>query len=257
MNDNVNASTVEQQMEQDFVINDVTPENVVNNIVNDDVVSSSFETSQTTENSPKNDVSICDNNSEEDKTPSESAVLMSFIKENFSRLENKFDNKIAEDVHKNALFDKMYDELASYKKDLYAKLVGPFVNETISLLDDYERLVERIDSIDYEKLKKYILGVPEDLESILDNNGVERYSDDVEKFNPKTQRVIKTIPVGNMELDNVIVERTRKGYRWNGVMLKPEMVKIYKYKEGLIEPTPEIRQNEQNQSTALETKSAQ
>jgi len=151
-------------------------------------------------------------------------------------LHNKFDAKIAEDKHKAQLFDKMYDELSSYKKDLYAKIVGPFINETISLLDDYERLVDKIDSIDKEKLVKYVKGIPDDLENLLDNNGVERYSDDTEKFNPKTQRVIKTILTGDIGLDNIIAERIRKGYRWNGVMLKPEMVKIFKFKEGYVEP---------------------
>ena len=89
------------------------------------------------------------------------------------------------------------------------------------------------------------MGIPDDLESILDNNGVERYTDDTEKFNPKTQRVVKTIPTGNLELENVIAERTRKGYRWNGVMLKPEMVKIYKYKEGYVDSVTNVKQEEQ------------
>ena len=151
-------------------------------------------------------------------------------------LHDKFDAKISEDKHKAQLFDKMYDELASYKKDLYAKLVGPFINETISLLDDYERLVDKIDSIDKEKLVRYVKGIPDDLENLLENNGVERYCDDTEKFNPKTQRVVKTIFTGDIGLDNIIAERIRKGYRWNGVMLKPEMVKIFKFKEGYIEP---------------------
>lgn len=151
-------------------------------------------------------------------------------------LHDKFDAKISEDKHKAQLFDKMYDELASYKKDLYAKLVGPFINETISLLDDYERLVDKIDSIDKEKLVRYVKGIPDDLENLLDNNGVERYCDDTEKFNPKTQRVVKNIFTGDIGLDNIIAERIRKGYRWNGVMLKPEMVKIFKFKEGYIEP---------------------
>jgi len=176
----------------------------------------------------------------------ETNKLINSLKLNITKLEEKFDKKIAEDTHKNALFDKMYDELASYKKDLYAKLLGPFINETISLIDDYERLVERIDTVDHEKLIKYIKGIPEDLEGILDINGVERYSDDTEKFNPKTQRVIKTIPTGDKDADNVIFERVRKGYRWNGVMLKPEMVKIFKYKEGFVDSTSVIEPPQSN-----------
>ena len=253
MNENENFNN-EEVREQDFIINDVTPEDRVESPLEDNnALNETLENSNDTENGDKNEIeTVPDNSSTEEsdaptseEIPSESTVLLKALQENLLKLEEKFDKKIAEDTHKNSLFDKMYEELASYKKDLYAKLVGPFVNETISLLDDYERLIERIDTIDYEKLKKYVMGIPDDLESILDNNGVERYTDDTEKFNPKTQRVVKTIPTGNLELENVIAERTRKGYRWNGVMLKPEMVKIYKYKEGYVDPVTDVKQEEQ------------
>lgn len=251
-----NNTSVDQ--EQNFIINDVAPdENSESVFKENDALNEPIEINQDIEDdfegkietssndSSKEDVSIKPN---EEENGSESVELMNSLQESLLRLEEKFDKKIAEDTHKNNLFDKMYEELASYKKDLYAKLVGPFINETISLLDDYERLIERIDTVDHDKLKKYVIGIPDDLESILDNNGVERYSDDADKFNPKTQRVIKTIPTGNIELENVIAERTRKGYRWNGVMLKPEMVKIYKYKEGFVDQTLEIKQEVQTNS---------
>lgn len=234
--------------EKDFIIDDVSPQvDLEHEVLNTESVSE-----VAMDESDQKDVilegtekaEVMDSPQEathKEQVPQESSStiieLINSLKFSFVQLEEKFDKKIAEDTHKNALFDKMYDELASYKKDLYAKLVGPFINETISLIDDYERLIERIDTIDQDKLIKYIKGIPEDLEGILDNNGVERYSDDTEKFNPKTQRVIKTIPTGNKDKDNIISERTRKGYRWNGVMLKPEMVKIFKYKEGYVEPT--------------------
>lgn len=253
MNDNANF-TSEDVMEKDFIINDVTPDDKVGNSTDDDsILKEVSENQNNLEESPEAIVDAIHGNSSEDGTtmpgfeeekPSDSTVLLNAIQDRLLKLDEKFDKKIAEDTHKNTLFDKMYEELASYKKNLYAKLVAPFINETISLLDDYERLIERIDTVDHDKLKKYVIGIPDDLESILDNNGVERYSDDTEKFNPKTQRVIKTIPTGNIELENVIAERTRKGYRWNGVMLKPEMVKIYKYKEGFVEPTLEIKQED-------------
>ena len=253
MNDNANF-TSEDVMEKDFIINDVTPDDKVGNSSEDDsVLKEVSENQNNLEESPEAIVDAVHGNPSEDgatmsgleeEKPSDSTVLLNAIQDRLLKLDEKFDKKIAEDTHKNSLFDKMYEELASYKKDLYAKLVGPFINETISLLDDYERLIERIDTVDHDKLKKYVIGIPDDLESILDNNGVESYSDDTEKFNPKTQRVIKTIPTGNVEWENVIAERIRKGYRWNGVMLKPEMVKIYKYKEGFVEPTLEIKQED-------------
>ena len=57
------------------------------------------------------------------------------------------------------------------------------------------------------------------------------YEDDVDKFNPRTQRVVKQVPTDNPDLDNFIVKRIRKGYSWNGVNLKPELVWIYKFKQ--------------------------
>lgn len=239
--------------EKDFIIDDVSPQvDLEHEVLNTESVSEvamdeSDQKDAILEGTEK--AEVMDSPQEathKEQVPQESSStiieLINSLKFSFAQLDEKFDKKIAEDTYKNALFDKMYDELASYKKDLYAKLVGPFINETISLIDDYERLIERIDTIDQDKLIKYIKGIPEDLEGILDNNGVERYSDDTEKFNPKTQRVIKTIPTGNKDKDNVISERTRKGYRWNGVMLKPEIVKIFKYKEGYVEPT-EVEQS--------------
>lgn len=237
--------------EKDFIIDDVSPQvDLKQEISNEENVSEvaideSDYIDVISEETEKAEVEGTEQDSNHEEQVSqentlETNELINSLKLSITKLEEKFDKKIAEDTHKNALFDKMYDELASYKKDLYAKLVGPFINETISLIDDYERLVERIDTIDHEKLIKYIKGIPEDLESILDNNGVERYSDDTEKFNPKTQRVVKTIPTGDKDVDNVISERVRKGYRWNGVMLKPEMVKIFKYKEGFVDPASVI-----------------
>ena len=73
--------------------------------------------------------------------------------------------------------------------------------------------------------------MPDDLIDILESNDVVLYEDDVDKFNPRTQRVVKQVPTDNPELDNFIVKRIRKGYNWNGINLKPELVWIYKFKQ--------------------------
>lgn len=178
--------------------------------------------------------------------------LLDELKDQLKGLEDKFDHKIAEDEYKNTLFDKLYDELSSYKKDLYAKLVRPFINETISLLSDYERVIDKIDTFDREKLIDCVKDIPDDLERMLDNNGVERYTDEAEKFNPKTQRVIKTVFTGNQNADNTIAEHIRKGYRWESSVIKPEMVAIFKYKEGYEEPkaTEDVHEVKESESVA-------
>lgn len=149
-----------------------------------------------------------------------------------AKLNDKFDEKIANDEYKDQLFDKMYQELATYKKDLYAKLMSPFINETIALMADYERVIAKLDTLEPERMAKYISDIPSDLTTLLENNGVETYEDQTDVFNPKTQRAIRVVPTSNEEDNNKIAERLHSGYRWNGITLKPESVAVYKYQEG-------------------------
>ena len=146
-------------------------------------------------------------------------------------LHKKFDGKIAEDEHKAQLFDKMYNELQSYKTDLYAKILKPFILSTITLLDDTNTFIGKLGENESALAEKYLRTMPDDLIDILESNGVVLYEDDVDKFNPRNQRVVKQVPTDNPELDNFIVKRIRKGYSWNGVNLKPELVWIYKFRQ--------------------------
>ena len=152
------------------------------------------------------------------------------LREQNELLMKKFDAKIAQDEHKAGLFDKMYGELQSYKTDLYAKMLKPFILSTISVIDDTNTFIDKLGDGDAEKAEQYLRSLPEDLADILATNGVVMYEDDSEKFNPRTQRAMKQVPTDDPVLDGTIARRLRKGYNWNGVNLRPEYVWIYKFK---------------------------
>lgn len=189
--------------------------------------------------SEKNDNSPATEDGEQQ--PMESTNPNDLINTLLERIENlgqqnelllkKFDSKIAEDEHKAQLFDKMYNELQGYKTDLYAKILKPFILSTITLLDDINTFIGKIGENESALAEKYLRTIPDDLIDILESNGVILYEDDVDKFNPRNQRVVKQVPTDNPDLDNFIVKRIRKGYSWNGVNLKPELVWIYKFKQ--------------------------
>ncbi|MBR5147031.1 MAG: nucleotide exchange factor GrpE [Bacteroidales bacterium] len=146
-------------------------------------------------------------------------------------LQNKFDSKIAQDEHKAQLFDKMYSELQNYKNDIYAKILKPFVLSTVSLLDDTNTFIAKLGENESAMAEKYLRSIPDDLIDVLESNGVVLYEDNGDKFNPRTQRALKQVPTDNQELDGFIAKRVRKGYSWNGVNLKPELVWVYKFKQ--------------------------
>ena len=171
-----------------------------------------------------------ENGEESVAEPEQKALDLLNVEQMLVALNNKFEQKIAVDAHKNELFDKMYAELSVYKKDIYAKLLLPFINETVLLIEDYKRLLSRIDeNTPSNKILDYLSNVPNDLEELLENNGVECFNDESEHFNPKTQRALGVVKTEETAQDNTIAERVRKGYWWQGKIIRPEGVKVYKY----------------------------
>ena len=166
-----------------------------------------------------------ENDVQEDPQPGIRDIL-----EAIGRLESKFDQKIAVDEHKNGLFDKLYKERDEYKNDLYAKLLKPFVTGAIAIINDLRSYVSKMENYDTERSLEYLRTLPDDIAEMLEDNGVEIFAEESEVFNPRTQRARRTVVTEDPDLDTRIAERISKGYRWNGAVLQPEMVAVYKVK---------------------------
>lgn len=144
------------------------------------------------------------------------------------RLERKFDEKIAVDAHKNDLFDKLYKERDEYKNDFYGKLLKPFITGAIQIITDLRMYISKMDTFEVERSLNYLKSLPDDIIELLENNGVELFTEEGDTFNPRTQRAKKLVETNDMSLNNKIAERMEEGFRWNGVVLRPEYVAVYK-----------------------------
>ena len=151
-----------------------------------------------------------------------------------AELQKKFDDKIAYDEFREKQIDKLHAELQAYKEDLQMKLLKPFVKGILALINEYSNFAEKIvtGQVDGSRVTKWAIGVSEDLNTLLEDCDMELYNDEEsDVFNPRTQRVKKTIDTTDPALDKHIAARIRPGYRWRGIMMQPEFVHIYKYKE--------------------------
>jgi molecular chaperone GrpE (heat shock protein) len=222
-------------MEEDIIITDPEEGSSAYESGKDEVLAENAESS-TVENSPNEDSQTA-GKVEPKVQPHDSATdvvnapvaNLSAIEAQLKELNARFEQKISTDAHKAALFDKMYEELQSYKTDLYAKILKPFVLATITLIDDTNRFLSKLEENDSRKAEKYLRNIPDDLKDILDLNGVEQYESDGDVFNPRTQKAINTISTDDPALEKHIARRLRPGYRWNGSILKSEVVSIYKF----------------------------
>jgi len=70
-----------------------------------------------------------------------------------------------------------------------------------------------------------------EIESILRVFEVRPMEEAFGEFDPKRQQVVSVEPTSDPELDGVIRDIVRRGYTWNGRVLRSELVTLFQYKE--------------------------
>lgn len=72
------------------------------------------------------------------ETPAEQTALLEkldAVQQALATLQQSFDDKIAEDAHKNGLFDNMHRELVRYQNGVLDKIVDTIALDIIQLVD--------------------------------------------------------------------------------------------------------------------------
>jgi molecular chaperone GrpE len=161
---------------------------------------------------------------------------LSKIKESITDLVSQFESKLKYDKHKDEIIDKLHDENQLLRNDLYKKLVLPFINEIIFIIDDYSILFRKhsqtdVKDLDVAKLLKQFGGISDDLENVLEKNGIEPFSCDGDHLDSSKQKIIKTIPTDDPNMDKIICERVKKGYIMEAKVIRQEQVTCYKYEK--------------------------
>jgi molecular chaperone GrpE len=98
--------------------------------------------------------------------------------------------------------------------------------------DNFGKMVyDRSKSQSSDELKLYS-DVQTDIEDILYRYGFECFSTDpdVVDFDSKRQRIAKTSITNDASKDRKISERLRKGFTYQGSLIRPEIVNVYTYK---------------------------
>ena len=156
------------------------------------------------------------------------------IQQAVTELQQAFDDKIAQDAHKNGLFDRMHRELTQYQNGAMDKLVETMALDIIQLVDStksHVRVYEQKEATkdNYQRLLRIIKGVAEDLQDILYRQNIESYRVTGHEVDIRRQKIIQTVPTDDPTKDNLVAFRVADGYEKGGKVLRPERIKIFKY----------------------------
>jgi len=151
------------------------------------------------------------------------------IIEEMNSLKKEFQSKIKYDEQKEKTITKLHDELQIYKRDLYKKMLLPLINDLIHFTIRSEKDMEFLKDVPADKLQERMYDFLDDLRDILERQGVEPFKLDDDDFNPKKQKILKTIDTDKKELDKKVANHKFHGYEWDEKIIKHEMVELYTY----------------------------
>lgn len=147
-------------------------------------------------------------------------------------LRRAFDDKLKYDRFKEGQIDRLHDELQGHKANLLAQAIRPILRDVIRLHDDLGRMVEALRQREpaeftREKLFKVLEGFAEDIEAVLQHNGVESVRGAAEVFDARQQKTLRTIPTADPTLVGRVAANLRPGFIHDGFALEKERVAVY------------------------------
>jgi len=154
------------------------------------------------------------------------------IKNGISNLVEKFEEKLLYDSHKEGQIDKLHSEVQEYKMNLLAKTNRPFIIGLIYMFDDLDKLLEKMNEEEDKKTIKILKNFKEDIEILLEENGISRYTEVSLKFNPLRQQVIKKVPIKDKEKVGEVKKSIRVGFEMDNTIMRKEKVEVYIYNKG-------------------------
>jgi len=185
------------------------------------------------------------NNSTEDSplsTPNEAEInkirqavqrVEQRLEAEMSQLFKVFEQKIAFDASKQQQIDRLHTELQQYRTDLIAKTNRPLVNGLIQLYGEIGQLITRLKSKPNDQLEpalflKTITGIQEDIEILLDQNGITAFTEEqVDTLQPRRQRAIKNLPTTDDKQVGTVAERLMPGFEQGNEIIQKERVIVY------------------------------
>ena len=142
------------------------------------------------------------------------------LKQKNSKLEDKYLRAEAEIANMQTRYKKEQDRLLKYQGQEIARAILPAI-------DNLNRaLAIEVNDEHSKQLKKGVEMVAKDIQEALSNNGVQQIDALNKKFDPKFHQAVKTVPVGEGQEPETVVQVFQEGYMLKDRVLRPSMVVV-------------------------------
>jgi molecular chaperone GrpE len=167
--------------------------------------------------------------------------LAKTVPERLEALQSSFDAKIREDATKDAVIDRLHQELRAAREDPHFTLLRPIFMDLIAMHDDLNKLLAqtprrgKANTRFRESMASFLASI----EDTLARYGVTPFNVEGDELVPQRQRVTGTVPTTIAGKAARVAERRRPGFVYNGRILRPELVATYRRTGPLPKQLPE------------------
>ena len=167
--------------------------------------------------------------------PIKEPILESFkniVDANTQQILAAFETKLAYDETKQKHIDQLHAELQNYRTDLIAKTNRPMINGVIKLHTDFGKLITFLQKKPYQDLNpslffKALKDFQDDVEILLDQNGVIAYTEQDKKFNPQRQHSVRKVSTTDEQLFGTVCENLSPGFEQGNTLIQKESISVY------------------------------
>ncbi len=162
-------------------------------------------------------------------SPSVNGTLRSLL-DKTEKLLFLFETKITDSEKKKEWMNQHFQELELYKKDFPDSLMKPLLMDIISLVCDIHGKISEYGTAQdptNEKAIKILTVYEEELEYILEKNGIETYQVEGDIFDRQLQKPVMVLKPSRDEDNRKVARKVCKGFRKDGIILRYEQVVVY------------------------------
>lgn len=159
--------------------------------------------------------------------------MLSIPKQEFDALKAKADERDAFNdkyLRAHAEFENIKKRMEKAQADFMRYANEGFVLDFLPIADNLEIAEKHIkEAKDLKAVREGVDMIQVQIQKFLKDIGVERVRAAGEKFDPNVHEAVETVEDEGKE-DGLIVQELKPGYRFNGRLIRPAMVKIVKRK---------------------------
>ncbi|MGH7459423.1 MAG: nucleotide exchange factor GrpE [Longimicrobiales bacterium] len=127
-------------------------------------------------------------------------------------------------------FDNYRKRVDRSRADMVTQAQSSLIRRLLDVLDDLERVAHHADpKASADALAQGVSMVERKFRGALESAGVEEVPVENARFDPQTMEAVASVPAEKPEQDETVSDVFQKGYRFNGILIRPARVRVRKH----------------------------